>query len=123
MIQVFRSVGTKIIAVVFIIIMMIFVLTSVDWSALGRESAVGGTSAVAPLWAALIALCNEQLGKNLGWFHPVLYSTLAGTDAFREITVGNNGAFRASKGWDCCTGLGTPNGLAILNALKKQTQQ
>ena len=89
----------------------------------GRESAVGGTSAVAPLWAALIALCNEQLGKNLGWFHPVLYGTLAGTDAFREITVGNNGAFRASKGWDCCTGLGTPNGVALLNALKKQTQQ
>ncbi|HLH01868.1 MAG TPA: S53 family peptidase [Bryobacteraceae bacterium] len=86
----------------------------------GQESAVGGTSAVAPLWAALIALCNEQLGKNLGWFHPVLYSTLAGTDAFRDITVGNNGAYHATKGWDCCTGLGTPNGLAILNALKQQ---
>jgi kumamolisin len=89
----------------------------------GRESAVGGTSAVAPLWSALIALCNEQLGKNLGYFHPVLYSTLAGTDALHDITVGNNGAFHASKGWDCCTGLGTPNGVAILNALKQNQQR
>lgn len=88
----------------------------------GRESAVGGTSAVAPLWAALIALFNEQLGKNIGFFHPVLYSTIAQQKILRDITKGKNGAFRAARGWDCCTGLGTPNGLAILNFLKQKTR-
>lgn len=84
----------------------------------GTEMVVGGTSAVAPLWAGLIALMNEQLGKNLGWFHPALYGTLTEHKALNDITSGTNGAFDAGKGWDACTGLGSPNGQAILNALK-----
>jgi kumamolisin len=84
----------------------------------GQEGVVGGTSAVAPLWAAFIALCNEQLGKNLGWFHPKLYGTIAQHKAFYDITSGNNGTYKASSGWDPCTGLGTPNGQAIFNLLK-----
>jgi kumamolisin len=84
----------------------------------GQEGVVGGTSAVAPLWAALIALCNEQLGKNLGWFHPKLYGTVSDHKGFHDITSGNNGTYKATRGWDCCTGLGTPNGQVILDLLK-----
>jgi kumamolisin len=84
----------------------------------GQEGVVGGTSAVAPLWAAFITLCNEQLGKNLGWFHPKLYGTVAQHKALHDITSGNNGTYKAANGWDPCTGLGTPNGQAILNLLK-----
>jgi kumamolisin len=85
----------------------------------GAQGVIGGTSAVAPLWAGLIALCNEQLGKNLGWFHPALYGTLAHHKALNDITAGTNGAFKAGPGWDACTGLGSPDGQAILNLLKK----
>jgi len=84
----------------------------------GQEGVVGGTSAVAPLWAAFIALCNEQLGKNLGWLHPKLYGTVTHHQAFHDITSGNNGTYRAGSGWDPCTGLGTPNGQSILQQLK-----
>jgi len=85
----------------------------------GVESVVGGTSAVAPLWAALIALCNEQLGKNLGWLNPKLYGTVSLQQSLRDVTSGSNGAFYCSKGWDCCTGLGTPNGTVLLEILKR----
>ena len=84
----------------------------------GQEGVVGGTSAVAPLWASLIALCNEQLGKNLGWLHPKLYGTLSEHQGLHDITSGNNGSYKATRGWDCCTGLGTPNGQLILDLLK-----
>ncbi len=85
----------------------------------GVEMVVGGTSAVAPLWAGLIALMNEQLGKNLGWFHPALYGTVAHHQALNDVVSGTNGDFRAGKSWDACTGLGSPNGQAILNVLKQ----
>ena len=84
----------------------------------GEQGVVGGTSAVAPLWAGLIALVNEQAGKNLGWFHPQLYSTWAQHKALHDIVSGNNGDFAATPGWDACTGLGTPNGQAILALVK-----
>jgi len=84
----------------------------------GQEGVVGGTSAVAPLWAGFVALCNEQLGKNLGWVHQKLYGTVSEYGGFHDITSGNNGTYTARIGWDPCTGLGTPNGQAILQALK-----
>ena len=84
----------------------------------GEQGVIGGTSAVAPLWAGLIARLNQQLGRNLGWFHPALYGALTQRKALRDITSGNNGAYKASIGWDPCTGLGTPNGEAMLNVLK-----
>lgn len=86
----------------------------------GETAVVGGTSAVAPLWAGLIALCNEELGRNLGWFNPTLYGTVAQHKVLRDVTEGKNGAFHAGGGWDSCTGLGTPNGLALLDLLKAQ---
>ena len=84
-------------------------------SALIAATVIGGTSAVAPLWAGLIALLNESLGKPVGFLHPALY---ANAKAFRDITSGNNGAYAARAGWDACTGLGSPNGTALLSALK-----
>ena len=84
----------------------------------GQQGVVGGTSAVAPLWAGLIALVNEQAGKNLGWFHPQLYSTFAQHKAFHDIVSGTNGDYHATVGWDACTGLGSPNGQAILGLIK-----
>ncbi len=87
----------------------------------GQEGVIGGTSAVAPLWAGLIALFNEQLGKNVGWLHPVLYGTMAQHKALRDIISGTNGSFKAAVGWDACTGLGSPNGQAMLSLLKSST--
>jgi kumamolisin len=80
----------------------------------GSQEVVGGTSAVAPLWAALIALVNQQTGKTAGLVNPALY---AAPSAFNDITQGNNGAFSAGPGWDACTGLGSPIGTAIAQAI------
>jgi kumamolisin len=82
----------------------------------GKDGVFGGTSAVAPLWAALLALINEQLGKQVGFLNATLYAT--GTSALRDITAGSNGAYQAGAGWDACTGLGSPSGQALLTALK-----
>jgi kumamolisin len=81
----------------------------------GQAEIVGGTSAVAPLWAGLIALINQQRGTPIGFVNPALY---AAPSAFHDITSGNNGAFSAGPGWDACTGLGSPIGTAIAAALK-----
>jgi kumamolisin len=81
----------------------------------GEAAVIGGTSAVAPLWAALIARCNQQLAAPLGDAHAALYQI--GESAFRDITQGNNGAWKAGPGWDPCTGLGSPRGAALLSAL------
>jgi kumamolisin len=80
----------------------------------GRKLVIGGTSAVAPLWAGLIALANAQNKTSAGLLQPALYANPA---AFRDVTSGNNGAFKAAKGWDACTGLGSPNGTAIIKTL------
>jgi kumamolisin len=82
----------------------------------GSTSVIGGTSAVAPLWAGLIALANAQAKTTVGFVNPTLYAA-SSKKAFRDITSGNNGAFKAGTGWDACTGLGTPIGSAIITAL------
>ncbi|MGZ4349835.1 MAG: S53 family peptidase, partial [Solirubrobacteraceae bacterium] len=78
----------------------------------GAEQTIGGTSAVAPLWAGLIARLNEKLGSALGFAQPVLYPLL-GTASFHDITSGDNGSYSAGPGWDACTGLGSPDGTAL----------
>jgi kumamolisin len=80
----------------------------------GESTVFGGTSAVAPLWAGLIARLNQLRGKPLGFINPTLY---ANPSALRDITSGNNGAYSAHAGWDACTGLGSPNGEALQTAL------
>jgi kumamolisin len=86
----------------------------------GQAQVVGGTSAVAPLWSALIARLAQARGKRFGLIQPLLYAGISpGTDVagFRDITEGNNGAYTAGPGWDSCTGLGVPDGTALLTRL------
>jgi kumamolisin len=83
----------------------------------GEKLVFGGTSAVAPLWSALIALLNEKLGKALGFLEPTLYGLPGTSGAFHDITKGSNGAFSAGPGWDAATGLGSPDGAGLLQAL------
>ncbi len=80
----------------------------------GVPTVLGGTSAVAPLWAGLIARINAAKGGSVGFINPALYRT---PRAMRDITQGNNGDYAAAVGWDACTGLGSPNGLAVAAAL------
>ena len=76
----------------------------------GRTGVVGGTSAVAPLWAGLAALINQANGSPIGFFLPTLYAAAAA----RQITVGSNIptgtslGYYAGPGWNACTGLGAP---------------
>ena len=82
----------------------------------GSDQTIGGTSAVAPLWAGLIARLNQALGAPLGFLQPRLYELL-GTAAFHDITSGSNGAYQAGAGWDACSGLGSPDGTELLTEL------
>ena len=91
----------------------------------GQEGSGGGTSAVAPLYAGLIALINTNLSTPVGFINPHLYA-LADT-AFREISgppgpadnsFGKVTGYPAGKVWNACTGLGSINGSALQNGLK-----
>jgi kumamolisin len=87
----------------------------------GKAQVVGGTSAVAPLWAALISRLAEASGQRFGLIQTLLYAGVTpGTavSGFRDITSGNNGAYAAGPGWDACSGLGSPDGTALLNRLQ-----
>jgi len=83
----------------------------------GQTTVIGGTSAVAPLMAALLTLLNQKLGSPIGYLNPTLYTTATVSEAFRDVTQGNNGAYSAGPGWDACTGWGSPNGAKLLAAL------
>ncbi len=80
----------------------------------GQAQVIGGTSAAAPLWAGLFALINAGAGRPSGQPHAVLY---AHADAFRDIVLGDNRSgsvgYAAAKGWDACTGLGSPRAAEV----------
>jgi len=80
----------------------------------GEATVAGGTSAVAPLWAGLVALSNQVAGRNAGFVNPALY---ANPGALTDITEGNNNGYSAGPGWDPITGLGSPLGEAVAAAL------
>jgi kumamolisin len=91
----------------------------------GQSFAGGGTSAATPIWAALVARIGAELGRPLGWLTPALYRVAGG--GFRDIRAGHNDMspvsgqalhYRAGPGWDACTGLGSPDGTALLEALR-----
>jgi kumamolisin len=86
----------------------------------GQQTVIGGTSAVAPLWAGLLARINQSLGKNVGYLNPLLYTSNV-ESTLHDITSGSNGAYSAGPRWDACTGLGTPDGAALLAALGSTT--
>jgi kumamolisin len=91
----------------------------------GQQEIIGGTSAVAPLSAALIARLAQALGKPLGLVQQSLYAGVEPAEPVadvRDITVGNNGAYSAGPGWDACSGLGVPIGSSLLAALSKAPQ-
>ncbi|MBO0775234.1 MAG: peptidase S53 [Actinobacteria bacterium] len=86
----------------------------------GQRQVVGGTSAVAPLWAGLLCRLAQAAGHSFGLVQTQLYAGIsAGTPVpgFRDITSGSNGAYSAGPGWDACTGLGSPDGTALLTRL------
>ena len=86
----------------------------------GTDTVIGGTSAVAPLWAALTARLVQATGRRFTDVHTTLYTgAVPGVvpEGFRDITSGRNGAYQAKRGWDACTGLGVPVGDALLARL------
>jgi kumamolisin len=83
----------------------------------GKTMVIGGTSAVAPLWAGLIAVANHQNGKQAGFIQPAIYAAKNKT-AFRDTSMGDNGSFKAGPGWDACTGLGSPIAPRVISAIK-----
>jgi kumamolisin len=96
----------------------------------GQGVPVGGTSAVAPLYAGLAALLNAALGKPVGFLNPVLYRLSGTSTVFREITQGDNSVpassygpatpgYTAGPGWNACAGLGSLNGQELLAALRR----
>jgi kumamolisin len=81
---------------------------------------VGGTSAVAPLYAALAARLEQNLGHPVGDLQKAIYAAPA--DAFHDITVGTNGGYKAQPGWDAATGRGSVDGTALLAYLHERPQ-
>jgi kumamolisin len=97
----------------------------------GQQQPIGGTSAVAPLYAGLVARINESLvsagGNPVGFLNPLLYAPSTPANVFHDVTTGNNdiykklhGEFPAGPGWDPCTGLGSLDGARLLSVLPKQ---
>ncbi|HET8715920.1 MAG TPA: S53 family peptidase [Holophagaceae bacterium] len=85
----------------------------------GQWRVLGGTSGAAPLLAGLVARINAARAKDgkgpLGFLNPVLYGSAR--SALRPVTEGDNPAYRATEGYSACTGLGVPDGAALLKAL------
>lgn len=83
----------------------------------GFETTMGGTSAVAPLYAALVMRMNGALGESAGYLNPFIYRN-AKTGIFSDMVEGNNGGYDATPGWDAATGWGRINGKKMLEALR-----
>jgi len=96
----------------------------------GNSGSFGGTSCATPLWAAFVALVNQQAASyglsSIGFVNPAIYAIGKGTSydsLMHDITTGNNTSstspneFYATTGYDLCSGWGTPNGAGLINAL------
>jgi len=91
----------------------------------------GGTSASAPIWAALIALADQYAGRHLGFVNPAIYQIARGPryhQAFHDITAGNNSVqfppttitgYPAAPGWDPVTGWGSPDAQVFIPLLAR----
>jgi subtilase family serine protease len=91
----------------------------------------GGTSASAPIWAALIALADQYAGRHLGFVNPAIYQIATSPSyhqAFHDITEGNNTVqfppatitgYQAAPGWDPVTGLGSPDAQVFIPLLAR----
>ncbi len=92
----------------------------------GHQTVIGGTSAVAPLWAALVARFAQALGKSFGLIQQPLYAGCPARQAdadgpARHHQRGATGPTPAGLGWDACTGLGVPEGATLLASLSAST--
>jgi kumamolisin len=93
----------------------------------GSSQPVGGTSAVAPLYAGLIAVINANIGQSVGFINPTLYSAQAQSGKVFRDTLGAPGpannslngvtGYPAGPGWDACTGFGSVDGTALQTVL------
>ena len=88
----------------------------------GKAGQAGGTSAATPLWAATMALVNQDLKKNglreAGFANPALYwmgqnASKLPAPPFHDVTRGNNLAYDAGPGWDFATGWGSMDAAAL----------
>ncbi len=89
----------------------------------GQSQPIGGTSAVAPLWAGLIARINGANARKTGFLNPTIYAATG--QGFTDITSGDNGippvaGYSAGPGWDACTGWGSPLGSQLTAVLASQ---
>jgi subtilase family serine protease len=92
-----------------------------------------GTSAATPLWAAVIALADQDAGRHLGFVNPAIYAIArspAYHQAFRDVVTGDNSVFwptrlftgyQAGPGWDPVTGWGSPNAQVLVPLLAHKT--
>lgn len=89
----------------------------------GQQTGFVGTSLASPIWAGVVALLNQYRVStglpNIGFLNRWIYG-LNGTDAFNDTTIGNNGAYLASPGYDLCTGIGSPNITNLINRTEKE---
>jgi kumamolisin len=85
----------------------------------GQSVVIGGTSAVAPLWAGLLVLLNQSLGRVVGYLNPLLYTPNV-SQSLNDITIGQTDGYQAAAGWDPCTGWGSPDGAKLLAAIGGQ---
>jgi kumamolisin len=92
----------------------------------GRWGVGAGTSAAAPLWAGLVARINQGHGAPVGLLTPFMYEKyqhLRQSGAIAPITKGSDGRYRARRGWDCCTGLGTPRGETLFRDFTRHARK
>jgi subtilase family serine protease len=90
----------------------------------GLTNPLAGTSCSAPLWAGFMALVNQQAAQNgqppVGFLNPAIYGIGQSSlyrSCFHDITIGGDGRFSGKRGFDLCTGWGTPTGQALIDAL------
>jgi kumamolisin len=81
--------------------------------------AMGGTSAAAPLWAALVARLNQALGRRCGFLNPTLYQLAGRGGVFSSPATGTNGTYSVTPGWNACVGLGSVDGTKVLEAMRE----
>jgi subtilase family serine protease len=107
------------------------IIFSANGTSMVRDS--GGTSASAPIWAAMIALADQYAGRHLGLVNPAIYQIARGPryhQAFHDVTKGNNTAqfppttitgYQAAPGWDPVTGWGSPDAQVLIPLLARNT--
>jgi kumamolisin len=84
----------------------------------GRSMVLGGTAAAAPLWAGFIALVNQGIGRNVGFFNEKLYNSLGPRGVLRPVSQSANSTASSATTWSALTGWGSPNGQKLLDALR-----